>query len=149
PHDVLTVTADESWTTRELVGGDSVDDQGRLRFAPGYVLQAVEADKWLLIDEANRADLDRIFGGLLTWLSGQEVTVGRLSPTKPAEVVLGWSQSPDSSAPKSLDVDELEPDDRLLFRERHRTADQLLVSTLRWVLDTLAVVARDAATLDE
>lgn len=115
PHDVLTVTADESWTTRELVGGDSIDEQGRLRFASGYVLQAIKDDKWLLIDEANRADLDRIFGGLLTWLSGQEVTIGRLSPTKPAEVVLGWSTSPDSSAPESLDIDDHDSDDRLLF----------------------------------
>jgi MoxR-like ATPase len=115
PHEVLTVTADESWTTRELVGGDSVDDKGRLRFAPGYVLQAIEDDKWLLLDEANRADLDRIFGGLLTWLSGQEVTVGRLSPTKPTEIVLGWSESPDSSSPDGWDDEAFEADDRLLF----------------------------------
>jgi hypothetical protein len=93
-HELMMVTADESWTTRELVGGDSVDDSGRLRFTPGFVLQAIEEDKWLLLDEANRADMDRIFGGLLTWLTGsdgQAVTVGRVSPGSSREILLGWT----------------------------------------------------------
>jgi MoxR-like ATPase len=85
------VTPDESWTARELIGGVTVGPEGMLEFAPGHVLQAIAADKWLLLDEANRADLDRIFGGMLTWLAGQEVTVGRDSPGSSTEIVLTWS----------------------------------------------------------
>ncbi|MET7505897.1 AAA family ATPase [Streptomyces albidoflavus] len=98
-HELMTVTADESWTVRELIGGDTVDKKGSIAFAPGYVLQAIQKDKWLLIDEANRADMDRIFGGLLTWLSGESmesVTVGRAAPGDPTEIRLGWTDTPTS-----------------------------------------------------
>lgn len=47
--------------------------------------------------EANRGDLDRIFGGLLTWLSGQTVTVGKVSSHPDAGLVrLGWNDEPTS-----------------------------------------------------
>jgi hypothetical protein len=78
PAGVLQVTPEESWTTRELLGGETVDDQGRLRFRPGYVLEAIRDNQWLFLDEANRADMDKIFGGLLTWLSHKPVVVGRV-----------------------------------------------------------------------
>jgi MoxR-like ATPase len=90
-HDLSVVTPDESWTARDLVGGISIEADGQLKFAPGHVLRAVAADKWLLLDEANRADMDKIFGGLLTWLAGQQVTVGRDAPGSPAEIILSWS----------------------------------------------------------
>ncbi|SPE58312.1 AAA ATPase containing von Willebrand factor type A (vWA) domain protein [Streptomyces netropsis] len=108
-HELMTVTADESWTVRELIGGDTVDQKGSIRFAPGYVLQAIQEDKWLLIDEANRADMDRIFGGLLTWLTGdsmESVTVGRAAPNDPTEIRLGWTNEPEST---SVTEDEGEP----------------------------------------
>jgi MoxR-like ATPase len=105
PHLVTTVTPDESWTTRDLVGGDSVDDNGHIRFAKGYVLQAIEDDTWLMLDEANRADLDRIFGGLLTWLAGQTVTVGRIAPGSLAEVRLGWASGTVSRVVRPGDED--------------------------------------------
>ncbi len=96
-HDPLIVTPDESWTTRDLVGGETVDDDGRLRFSPGHVLEAIAEDQWLVLDEANRADLDRIFGGLLTWLSGKEVMVGRVSADpKSSPIYLTWGPDPES-----------------------------------------------------
>lgn len=95
--DPMVVTPDESWTARELVGGDTVDDHGRLRFSPGHVLEAIHRNRWLVLDEANRADLDRIFAGLFTWLSGQSVEVGRVSSDPQAgPVILGWSDTPRS-----------------------------------------------------
>lgn len=90
-HDLSVVTPDESWSARDLVGGISVEASGQLKFAPGHVLHAVRADKWLLLDEANRANLDKIFGGLLTWLAGQQVTVGRVTPGSETEIILSWS----------------------------------------------------------
>ncbi|MFI5583688.1 AAA family ATPase [Amycolatopsis sp. NPDC051758] len=90
----MLVTPDESWTARELVGGDTVDDDGRLRFSPGHVLEAIHRDRWLILDEANRADLDRIFAGLFTWLSGQTVEVGRASAAPGAsKIMLGWADT--------------------------------------------------------
>ena len=96
-HDGKFVTPDESWTTRELVGGETVDDHGRIRFATGAILDAIARDEWLVLDEANRADMDRIFGGVLTWLSGQSVNLGRLSGAPDAgNITLGWTGSPNS-----------------------------------------------------
>jgi MoxR-like ATPase len=96
-HNPLIVTPDESWTTRDLVGGETVDNEGRLRFSPGHVLEAIAEDQWLVLDEANRADLDRIFGGLLTWLSGKEVMVGRVSPDpRSSPIILTWGTKPES-----------------------------------------------------
>lgn len=86
------VTPEESWTTRELIGGETVDEQGQLRFRLGYVLEAIAEDRWLVLDEANRADMDKIFGGLLTWLSDRPVQVGRVATNVGApSVVLDWN----------------------------------------------------------
>jgi hypothetical protein len=46
------------------------------------------------LDEANRADMDRIFGGLLTFLSGKPVTLGRAAGgDDAAEITLEWSEA--------------------------------------------------------
>jgi hypothetical protein len=91
PDGVRQVTPEESWTTRDLLGGETVDDQGRLRFRPGHVLEAIRDNEWLFLDEANRADMDKIFGGLLTWLSEKPVIVGRVGTDLHApKVVLEW-----------------------------------------------------------
>src|SRR5690606_32270056 len=90
-HDPLWATPDESWTTRDLVGGDTIVD-GHIRFRPGWVVRAIADDRWLVLDEANRADMDRIFGGLLTWLSGGTVAIGsEHSGADAREILLGWT----------------------------------------------------------
>lgn len=84
-------TPQENWTTVDLVGGETVDG-GELRFRPGYVLRAIAANRWLVLDELNRADMDRIFGGLLTWLSGRAVDLGQVAPAVGSpKVTLGWT----------------------------------------------------------
>jgi DNA polymerase III delta prime subunit len=96
------VTPEESWTTRDLVGGETIDDEGRLRFRPGFVLDAIRNDEWLILDEANRADMDKIFGGLLTWLSGHPVELGRVSADVGSPgVILDWSDEAASSVENS------------------------------------------------
>src|SRR5262249_32981532 len=90
----LKATPDESWTARELIGGETVAGN-EIVFQPGWVLRAIAEDRWLVLDEANRGDLDRIFGALLTWLAGDSVTVGVESPNDDAKLIeLGWTDGP-------------------------------------------------------
>ncbi len=93
----MKVTPEESWSARELIGGMTIAEDERLRFREGYVLRAIRQDRWLVLDEANRADLDKIFGALLTWLSDQEVVLGPASTDAEAPSVrLGWSSGSSS-----------------------------------------------------
>ena len=68
---LFTATASADWTTYETIGGYALERDGSLRFRPGVFLTALEQNQWLLVDELNRADVDRAFGELLTVLSGR------------------------------------------------------------------------------
>jgi hypothetical protein len=96
-NDPLWATPEESWTTADLLGGQTVDEAGRLRFRPGYVLSTIQQSRWLVLDEANRADMDKIFGGLLTWLGGQAVELGRAATNLQAPSIrLEWNNKPEN-----------------------------------------------------
>lgn len=69
---VLT-TATSDWTTFDTIGGYMPQPNKELVFTPGIVLRSICDNKWLLIDEINRSDVDKAFGQLLTILSGQDV----------------------------------------------------------------------------
>lgn len=79
---LTTATAD--WSTFETVGGymperDEQSDQ-ELAFRPGQLLrrwmqQGQQRNDLMVIDEINRADIDKSFGQLFTVLSGQRVTL--------------------------------------------------------------------------
>lgn len=103
----LWATPDESWSARELVGGDTVVD-GAIRFRPGWLLRSVAENRWLILDEANRADMDRIFGGVLTWLSGGTVALGAASTDANAPLVeLGWNTRTSDCVTEGLENGEL------------------------------------------
>lgn len=108
-------TPEESWTTRELVGGETVDEKQRLRFRPGHLLDAIAENRWLVLDEANRADMDKIFGPVLTWLSttrtDETVSLGRVGTDLDApQVVLGWGEDPESSTERLAELEADEPE---------------------------------------
>ena len=84
-------TPDESWTAFELIGGLAPDESGVLSWAPGALLHAIRENRWLVLDETNRADMDKIMGPLLTWLSKQEVELGTTKVNEGASIHLGWS----------------------------------------------------------
>jgi AAA domain (dynein-related subfamily) len=93
-------TPEESWTVRDVVGAMSVTPpNAEIRWVPGLVPQTIAANRWLVLDEINRGDADRIFGGLITWMSDQDVAIGQIQemPASP-QVWLEWSTSQRSEA---------------------------------------------------
>lgn len=70
------VTASADWTSVETVGAyrlRAIDET--LVFRAGHVVAAIEQSFWLVIDELNRAEIDKAIGQLFTTLSGQAVTL--------------------------------------------------------------------------
>lgn len=104
------VTASADWTNHEVVGGHFPQSAGsggiEFVFRPGAFVEAVlanwrveptadgqvlwtrNANTWLLIDEFNRADMDRALGGLLTALETRSLRIpaGRYTPGGTASV---------------------------------------------------------------
>ncbi len=98
--DVVTATSD--WTTFDTIGGYLPKEDGALRFEPGVVPRCLKAGRWLVIDELNRADIDKAFGPLFTLLAG----TGSRSPVERVQlpfsrdgkpVVIDWAPTRASS----------------------------------------------------
>lgn len=68
-------TATDDWSTFDTIGGYMPDpnEAGKLNFYEGLVLRSIRENKWLIIDELNRADIDKAFGQMFTVLSGKDV----------------------------------------------------------------------------
>ncbi len=70
----LMTTATSDWTTFDTIGGYMpAKESAALEFSEGMFLRAIREDRWLILDELNRADIDKAFGQLFTTLSGQDI----------------------------------------------------------------------------
>ena len=74
-YDVVTASAE--WSAFDTLGGYMPDPATpqRLVFVPGIVLRAIQNNRWLILDEVNRAEADKAFGAMLTVLSGSSVVL--------------------------------------------------------------------------
>lgn len=68
-----TATATADWTTYDTIGGQGPAGKGdELEFQEGMVLRSIKEDSWCIIDELNRANIDRAIGVMLTLLAGSD-----------------------------------------------------------------------------
>ena len=69
----MLVTAAEGWSAGDTLGRRPRQEGEPLR--AGHVLDAARRGKWLVVDELDRAELDRALGALSTFLAGLPVTL--------------------------------------------------------------------------
>ena len=86
--DYMMTTATSDWSTYETIGGYRPNQDGTLSFHQGIFLNCFHdaqnhepLNKWLIIDEMNRADIDKAFGALFSALTGDPITLGFQSPS--------------------------------------------------------------------
>jgi len=75
------VTATSDWSTFDTIGGYRPDKDNQLFFSSGIFLDCFKSEEnnlinnWLVIDELNRADIDKAFGPLFSTLTGDPISL--------------------------------------------------------------------------
>jgi len=87
-------TATSDWSTYETIGGYRQNPQGTLEFYPGIFLRCFKdrngnsINRWLIIDEINRADIDKAFGSMFSALTGSDIELSYVSSNgKPIKII--------------------------------------------------------------
>lgn len=81
----IVATAHSAWTAYDVVGSTTILD-GTAKFVPGVFTEAVSQSSdnggqtWLVLDEINRADIDRAMGPMFTALEAFDLSI-QLDPT--------------------------------------------------------------------
>jgi MoxR-like ATPase len=68
----LFATASADWTAYDTIGGWTQRADHTLAFRPGVLTRAIGERRWLVLDELNRADVDKCLGEAFTVLAGGE-----------------------------------------------------------------------------
>lgn len=97
----LLATASADWTTYDTIGGWTQRSDQTLTFREGVVTRALKEKRWLVLDEVNRADIDKSFGELFTVLAGGTVTTAytRVEDEREVPVRIGPDASPYNLGP--------------------------------------------------
>lgn len=127
-----TVTATSTWTSYDVVGGYQQSLDGTLRFEAGSALRAIDANQWLVIDEMNRADIDKALGPMFTVLSGQAVELPLRESIDGAQAVPVSIVPPSCPAPPGTSVHEIQPGWRIVATMN--TWDQDLLFSMSYAL---------------
>lgn len=69
------IAGSSDWTPADTIGTYRLTREKNLEFSPGLILEAVRQEKWVVLDELNRAATDQAMGPLFTVLSGQSVVL--------------------------------------------------------------------------
>ncbi|QTA37583.1 MoxR family ATPase [Thermosipho ferrireducens] len=105
--DYKMVTAMSDWSTYDTIGGYKPKEDGTLEFVEGIFLKMLKSknnDKlyWLIIDEINRADIDKTFGPFLSVLTGDEVELSLKSRSGKNIII-----KPESDEEQKIDGDNI------------------------------------------
>lgn len=143
-----TVTATATWTSYDTIGGYQQQLDGTLRFQPGAALRSIDERRWLVVDELNRADVDKALGPLFTVLSGQAVELtmeeaGQDGQPLPVSIVPEGEE-----APANTSVHTVAPGWRLIATMNTRDQD-LLFNLSFALLRRFAVITVDPPPADE
>jgi MoxR-like ATPase/predicted RNA-binding protein with PUA-like domain len=109
-------TATSDWSTFETIGGYQInEDDGKLEFVAGLFLKCFkdenenDQNRWLIIDEINRADIDKAFGSLFSALAGDNINLPYKKDKKMLRLI---GNKRKISSPKSREfIDYIIPDD--------------------------------------
>lgn len=96
--DAKLATASADWSTYDTIGGWAQQADTRLAFREGIVTRALRERRWIVLDEVNRADIDKCFGELFTVLSGGTV-VTAYTDADGIEVSIGPNAEPYNFGP--------------------------------------------------
>ncbi len=76
-REAIFTTATSDWTTFDTIGGylPDINEPGKLTFEPGIIYQSISDRRWIIVDEINRAPIDKAIGPLFSVLSDNDVSL--------------------------------------------------------------------------